>query len=253
MRITVLGKSPAVPDADGACSGYLVSEEGDVLVDCGTGVFSKLRSVCDPRAVKAVLITHVHADHIMDLLPYSHALSHVYGGGAKPLLLGPPGSTAVLGQIAAAFGMTGQIEDAFITREYDPDRTVPVAGLEVSFREVPHFIRAWACDLRAQNGKRFTFGADCGPNDEIPRLAKGTDLLMLEATEGTTPHAKLNVAHRGHLTAREAGELGRRAQAKRLVLTHFSDMLDGEAVRREGAAGFGNPIELAVAGASFEV
>ena len=64
MRITVLGKSPSWQDAAGACSGYLV-EEGDftLLLDCGNGVFSKLRRHCDYVDVDAVLITHLHADH----------------------------------------------------------------------------------------------------------------------------------------------------------------------------------------------
>ena len=44
MRLTVLGKSPSWQDAGGACSGYLL-EDGDttVLLDCGNGVFGKLR------------------------------------------------------------------------------------------------------------------------------------------------------------------------------------------------------------------
>ena len=48
LRITVLGKSPAWQDADGACSGYLVEEDDTcLLLDCGNGVFSKLRRFRD--------------------------------------------------------------------------------------------------------------------------------------------------------------------------------------------------------------
>ena len=77
MRITVLGKSPAWQDAGGACSGYLVEEDGYVLVlDCGNGVFSKLRRYREYVDVDAVLISHLHADHFLDLVPYSYALSY---------------------------------------------------------------------------------------------------------------------------------------------------------------------------------
>src|SRR3712207_5871817 len=109
MRLTVLGKSPSWQDAGGACSGYLV-EEGDtvVLVDCGNGVFSKLRQFRDYVDVDAVVISHLHADHFLDLVPYSYALTYaprqqpVPVGGypgtdspARPALHTPPQSTEV--------------------------------------------------------------------------------------------------------------------------------------------------------------
>ena len=54
MRITVLGKSPSWQDADGACSGYLVEDDGvRVLIDCGNGVFGKLRRFADYLDVDA--------------------------------------------------------------------------------------------------------------------------------------------------------------------------------------------------------
>ena len=77
MRITVLGKSPAWQDAGGACSGYLVEHEGtSVLLDCGNGVFAKLRSFIDYVDVNGVVISHMHADHCLDLIPYSYALTY---------------------------------------------------------------------------------------------------------------------------------------------------------------------------------
>src|SRR5437667_1747956 len=77
MRLTVLGKSPSWQDADGACSGYLIEEEGTaVLLDCGNGVFSKLRRFRDYTTVDAVVISHLHADHFLDLVPFSYALTY---------------------------------------------------------------------------------------------------------------------------------------------------------------------------------
>ena len=75
MRLTVLGKSPSWQDAGGACSGYLIEEDEFALVlDCGNGVFSKLRHYRDYVDVDAVLISHLHADHFLDLVPFSYAL-----------------------------------------------------------------------------------------------------------------------------------------------------------------------------------
>jgi len=73
----VLGRSPSWQDADGACSGYLVEDGGScLLVDCGSGVFSKLRRFRDYVDVDAVVITHMHADHFLDLIPFASALTY---------------------------------------------------------------------------------------------------------------------------------------------------------------------------------
>jgi ribonuclease BN (tRNA processing enzyme) len=73
--------------------------------------------------------------------------------------------------------------------------------------------------------------------------------LLIEAT---LPRPERD-GTRGHLTAHEAGEHGRGAAARRLVLTHYSDELDPELTRTEGADGFGAPVDLATEGAVYTV
>jgi ribonuclease BN (tRNA processing enzyme) len=251
--MTVLGKSPAMPDANGANSGYLIRHAGfTLLLECGNGVFGKLRGVCDPVEVDAVLITHLHGDHVLDLIPFSHALTYDHcGDDQRPELWAPPESERAFARLGAIFDVEGQIASAFAVTEYDPDRTLKIGPFSVSFCEVPHYVPAWACDLSSDDGRRLTFGADCGPNDAIVELARDTDLLMLEATEGPGPH--LGPAFRGHLTAAEAGEIARRAGPSRLLLTHYSDELDPTQVRAAGEAAFGGPVELAAEGGRYIV
>ena len=89
MRVTVLGKSPSWQDAAGACSGYLAQEQGaSVLLDCGNGVFSKLRRICDYVDVDAVVISHLHADHFLDLVPFSYALRYAHASSRCPWPVG---------------------------------------------------------------------------------------------------------------------------------------------------------------------
>jgi ribonuclease BN (tRNA processing enzyme) len=249
--MTVLGKSPAMPDANGANSGYLIRHAGfTLLLECGSGVFGKLRGVCDPVEVDAVLITHLHADHVLDVFTFSLALTYDHrGGGRRPELWAPPESERAFATLGAIFDAEQQISSAFVLAEYDPDRKLNLGPFNVNFCEVPHYVPAWACDLSCDDGRRLTFGADCGPNDAIVELARDTDLLMLEATEGPGPH--LGGAFRGHLTAAEAGELARRAGPGRLLLTHYSDQLDAAQVRAAGEAAFGGPVELAAEGAQY--
>ncbi len=249
----MLGKSPAWQDADGACSGYLV-EEGDacVLVDCGNGVFSKLRAARDYSVVDTVVISHLHADHFMDLIPYAYALSYsphpCAQAGRRPLLYAPPGGREAFRQVTGAWSAPELIENAFEVREYDPADTLGLGPLHVAFREVPHFVRAYAIRVTGPDGN-FTFSADCAPNAALPELARDTDLLLIEAAL-ELPELK---PPRGHLTPSEAGEHGQLAGARRLVLTHISNDIDPDWARAEAERTFGAPVEIAREGATYDV
>lgn len=249
----MLGKSPAMPDAGGAHSGYLVTHAGfTLLLDCGGGVFAKIREFADPAAIDAVLISHLHADHMLDLLPFSFALSAgLIGPQRQPPLWGPPGAAKAFKAYTEAVSMEDLINDGFWVREYDPARELKLGPLAIRFCSVPHYVPSWACDLRAPTGRRLTFGGDCGPNDALIQLARDTDLLMLEATEGVGPHT--GPALRGHLTAPEAGAMAHYAGARRLLLTHYSDQLDAEAVRQAAERAYGGRVELAVEQGRYEI
>ncbi len=163
MRLTVLGKSPSWQDAGGACSGYLVEENGTrVLLDCGNGVFAKLRERIDYVDVDAVVISHLHADHFLDLVPYSYALTyaprqqpvpvHVWPGTDNPAR---PGSARPARRARApsaawsgAWGNDDLIENAFdLTRvrprggarhRADPDAIPGGAPLHRDVRDELH-------------------------------------------------------------------------------------------------------------------
>jgi ribonuclease BN (tRNA processing enzyme) len=262
LQVTVLGKSPSWQDAAGACSGYLVQErELHLLLDCGNGVFSKLRSVVDYRSIGEVLISHLHADHFLDLVPFSYALANAVRAGApgdgsgeppaRPSLRLPAGGRAVLRRIVGSWGSEDLIDAAFAITEYDPDDVLTVGSLRVRFREVPHFIHSNAVELATggPDGQRFVFGADCAPNDGLVEFAREADLLMVEATLPTSEPGP----ERGHMTPREAGEHGAAAHARRLVLTHYSDEMDPSWAAAEAADGYGGRVELAHEGAVYEL
>lgn len=263
MRITVLGKSPAWQDADGACSGYLVQEgEYSLLLDCGNGVFSKLRNHIDYIDVDAVLVSHLHADHFLDLVPFSYALTYAprqqpvpvagwpgTSEPARPELYAPTGAGTMFSHIVSCWGNAELIADAFTLHEYEPRDELESGPFQIRFCEVPHFTTTFAIELRSAGGGRFTYSADCRPNEELVGFAQGTDLLLIE---GTLPRPE-RTGIRGHLTPGEAGDHGRRAGAKRLVLTHFSDELDPEWARAQAMETFDDDVDLAREGAVYEV
>lgn len=264
MKVTVLGKSPSWQDAGGACSGYLVeSDRAAVVLDCGNGVFSKLRRYRDYCKVDAVAISHLHADHFLDLVPYSYALTLAprqqpvpvdrwpgTDSPARPRLITPAGSREVYRRVVGAWGNEDLIESAFELEEYEPGATVEVGDLRLRFCEVPHFTTTFAVDFSSANsGGRLTYGADCGPGEEIVEIARDTDLLLIEAT---LPRPERD-DDRGHMTPAEAGDHARRAGARRVVLIHVSDELDELRVRSQASEAFGGEVSVAAEGAVYEV
>jgi ribonuclease BN (tRNA processing enzyme) len=265
VRVTVLGKSPSWQDADGACSGYLVQEaETCLLLDCGNGVFSKLRRFVDYVDVDAVVLSHLHADHFLDLVPFSYALTYAprqqpvpvdrwpgTDSPARPELHVPAGARDLFRRVVGAWGNEDLIENAFHLREYDSSETLEVGPLRIRFQPVPHFTATNAVEIASSldGGGRFTFGADHAPADELAAFARDTDLLLIEAT---LPRPERD-GPRGHLTPAEAGEHARAAGARRVVLTHFSDELGEEWARSEAESTFGGAVETAREGAVYEL
>ena len=264
MRITVLGKSPSWQDADGACSGYLVEHDDyAVLLDCGNGVFSKLRRFRDYTTVDAVVLTHLHADHFLDLVPYAYALLYAprqqpvpvdrwpgTSSPARPQLYSPRGAGETFRKVTGAWGQPDLLHDAFRQTEYSPSDELELGTLRVRFRHVPHYLPTCAVEIRASDaGGRFTYSADSSPSDELCAFARDTDLLLIEAT---LPRPERE-GPRGHLTPEEAGDHGRRAGARRLVLTHISDELDALWAAEQARVTFGEAVEVAAEGAVYEL
>ena len=158
-------------------------------------MFSKLRRFIDYVDVDAVVLSHLHADHFLDLVPFSYALTyaprqqpvpvHRWNGTddpARPVLHAPTGARDTFRRVCGAWGHEDLIEGAFDLREYDVSQTIAVGGMRLRFAEVPHYTRTHAIEVSANGSGRFVFGADTRPTDDLVAFAKGTDLLMVEAT-----------------------------------------------------------------------
>jgi ribonuclease BN (tRNA processing enzyme) len=254
VRLTILGKSPSWQDRDGACSGYLAEVgERPLLIDCGSGVFAKLRRHAAYEQVEAVVISHLHADHVLDLVPFAYALT--YGPrlrSSRPQLHVPPGSRDRLRRLCGSWGSETLIEDAFELIEYEPDAELALGDARLRFQPLPHYVPSNAIELRAAgSSERLVLSADCGPNDQLAAFARAAQLLVIESTLlDAEPQAEDPA---GHLTAAQAGAIGREAGVGRLVLTHFSDQLDRDTLRARAEAAFGRPVELAAEGAVHEI
>lgn len=253
MRLTVLGKSPAWTDAGGACSSYLVTDGAtSIVLDCGNGAFGKLRAQIDYRDVDAVVITHLHGDHLLDLVPFAYALTLGPGSDqrtGKPRLLAPGGAEAFFRRLTGTWEDADLIDDAFAIEEYEPGCSARLGEVAMRTHAVPHIGPTHAIELISPAGARLVFGADGRYSDELIAAASGATLLMAEATL-PDPDPTQDF----HMSAEEAGRLAREAGVGRLVLTHISDELDlDRSLSRARDAFRGGEVEVASEGAVYEI
>jgi ribonuclease BN (tRNA processing enzyme) len=253
MRLTILGKSPAWSDAGGACSSYLFQEgETTLVLDCGNGAFGKLRARVSYADVDAVVLSHLHGDHVLDLVPFSYALTLGPAGTVregKPRLIAPLGAGDFMRRLAGTWGDENLILDAFDLEEYEPESESRVGEIAVRSHPVPHIGPTHAIDLTSGSGARIVFGADGRYSDELTAAARGADLLVCEATLAEGGDGGEEV----HMTAEQAGRLAREAGVGRLVLTHVSDELDLTRTGEIAAEAFGGEVEVAAEGQTYEV
>jgi ribonuclease BN (tRNA processing enzyme) len=247
VELITLGTSAAAPAAGEATAGHLVRHaEGAILLDCGSGVLAALLEVIDLPQLHAIVISHLHPDHYLDLVPLRYAVA--YGNAEHgPRVFLPPGGDVFLKQLGYAIrGQTTFFHDVLALAEYDPDAPLAVAGFHLRFQRTRHDVPCFA--IAVEGAARLVYTADTGPSEEVARFVAGADLLLCEATYPAEADPAVTAAH---LRTVEAGELGRRAQ--RLVLTHFWPGYDREQLRQQAAAARGGPVELARRGARFRL
>ena len=216
MRLTVVGCSPTWPNPGSAQSGYLVEAGGNrLLLDCGPGVLSRLR-VAEPwPLIGGIVLSHLHLDHSGDLWAWLWGLLVGPGRGlAGPELWLPHGGRRELDRFAPAH----LFAQAFSLHEYEEDEPFTVAGFSLRARRVPHYdFSAFALRVE-RDGTVLAYSGDSAPSDALVDIARDADLFLCEATLAEPEQSSVA----GHLTASDAQDAARRANARRLVLTHRS-------------------------------
>jgi ribonuclease BN (tRNA processing enzyme) len=249
VELTVLGSSAAWPGAGLAASGYLLREDGfTAVLDLGTGTMSNLQLHVPHERLDAVLITHSHVDHCIDLHPlYMARLFHPEPLPTLPLYA-PPG---VFERVAGLEDSEGQrqMRRLFDVHDVEPGDGFEVGPLRVSTRLLPHWVPNAGMRIQS-DGRVLVYTGDTGPSDEIEALARDADLVVAEASwlpeqaEGRPPF---------HLTAGQAARHAARAGAGRLMLSHFWPGSDRDASREEAAGEFEGELLIAREGFSVEV
>ncbi len=246
MKLTVLGCYGPYPPAGGACSGYLVEiEEWKILLDCGNGVLSRLQNFIEPHQLDAVVLTHLHSDHISDcfILRYAIRTAFKQGRRNKPLPLYAPSRPAEDYE---------RLHDPGIFR-VQPIRdaeTLTFGPLQLSFLRTVHSVPCYAVKLTiADSPHRVVYSGDTEYFPDLLEFVHGASLFLCEANY---LQRDLLAEEKNHMSARQAGILAKKSGVKRLVLTHLLPYREREGYLTEASKEF-EAAELAQEGKVYQI
>ncbi len=259
MRLTVLGRSPARPNPGEACAGYVVEGGGSrILMDVGPGVVAQLLRRNTPDELDAVVISHMHTDHCLDLITLRYSYPWIDVAKHRLTVIVPPGAMGQLSELALGAGYANFFDKSFIFVEHDGKRPIEIGNLRLEPNETQHYVRTWGFRVTARGvdedpNKILAYSADTGPCDALPRIADGADLFLCEAALRSLKEDVPEPESRGHLLPLEAAEAARAAGAKRLLMTHIPVTDGGEWALSQARSVYDGPVEIAEPLRTYEV
>lgn len=237
MKLIILGNNGPYPCAGGACSGYLLrSDSGrtNLLIDCGTGTLANLAKHLDWDALDAVILSHLHFDHMSDMLPMQYVLQFHPRAEALPVYapLTPAPVRALLDVPAYAL---------------HPMEDVQIGEFSIRFFRGRHPVESHAMRIEC-DGAVFVYTGDTNEIENLDRFAANADLLLSDAGLSSADW-KLSAPH---LSAAGCGRLARSANVRRLLLTHLNPKYLPASLADEARMEFAN-VEIATIGAEYAI
>lgn len=226
--LTVLGGSAAGVGTGQGCAGYLVEQgTSGIVLDLGPDTLLELRKHVEMRSLDGIVISHLHMDHMLDLLAMRFALAYAPAPYTRrlPLWL-PPGGLVFFARAAEVFAWEGDgatfFTSIFDMHEYDPDRELTLGDFTLSFHRTEHSVPCWAMRVRSANASEsdLVYTADTANTRALEAFAQGARVLLSESTLPETPPPGTVRPH-PHSSAEEAADLAISAHAQTLVLTHI--------------------------------
>lgn len=250
MRVTVVGCSGSYPTVGNSGSCYLIEHAGTrVLLDLGSGAFGALAEHLDvlhDDALHAVILSHLHADHMVDMAAMHVARTHRPSGPMPPLpVWGPEGTAQRIADVAGA--SRTNVERRFTISELADGQGVQIGSLDIRFRLMRHSVDAFAVRIEG-DGIACVYSGDTAMNDALIDIARDADVALIEAT-WPEPGPRESAWPEGvHLSGREAGQVARRAQVRHLVLTHHAPWAERDRIVEQARESFSGTVTSAFPG-----
>ena len=237
LTVTVLGCSGSYAAPGNPCTGYLVRSDGaSVLLDCGPGTLGPLQEAMDLAELSAIVTTHCHPDHWLELPVIRNVFIWFVPRSGVPVY----GTAETRAMDRAITVMRSGKSDPLAWAVIDASSDVTIGDQRWSFALTDHPVETLAARVDA-GGRSFAFSSDTGPGWDFRTLGEGIHVAMCDASHGRE--------HEGegipHMSAREAAAAAAAARAERLVLTHLAPGCDPDAQLAEASAVFDGDVEVA--------
>jgi len=246
VKLTVVGCAPSYTVRAGRSSSSYLVEHGStrIVLDLGAGSFPETWRYTSFGEVAAVFISHMHADHNVDLIPLRHWVKYA-NRGYGPALYGPTELRARIGQYQAEPDFLSDLHGEPLA-----PRTFAVGDLRIEAGRVTHIPDSFAFRVSAAKGggAGLVYSGDCAAEEDLLPLLREGDVLLSEAAWGA---GKIEVPI--HMSAAQAGEAAARGGARKLILTHILDDRPESAARAAAAKVFAGDIDLAEPGLEVEI
>ncbi len=244
MKITVVGCWGGYPKANEASSGYLLEHDDfRLLIDCGSGVLSKLQNLISPGELDGVILSHYHADHIADIGVLQHArLIQSIIGDPLPCL-------PIYGHNLSKQEFP-KLTYKEITKgiAYQSNKTLTMGPFKIRFLQTEHPVPCFA--MRIEAGEKVVlYTADTSFKEELIGFCQDANLLLCECNL----YGDLDGKTAGHMTSFDAGTLANRANVKRLVLTHLPHFGNLQQLVNEASQFYQGNISLAAQDMSIQI
>jgi ribonuclease BN (tRNA processing enzyme) len=236
--LTVLGAGPAWSNRPGSSgAAYLVRAGATaILLDLGQGSFPRLADAIEPSSVDAVLISHLHPDHFIDLIPLRHYLAYQMVPPQRLRVVAPAG---LAGRIDALHDQPGF---TLVALDCEPFPATPFAigALTIEARRITHTANSHAVRLGTADGAGLVYSGDCGAAGDLAPLIRAGDTLLVEVSFGAGPVPTGAL----HLDAPAIAGLVHSTRPGRVLLTHLQMGLDREAPVRIVSDAMDGPVAL---------
>ncbi len=213
----MLGTGVGIPQPGRSQAAVLMENSEPLLFDCGAGTLLRLDQAGVPLApLDTVVLTHLHLDHVSDLLALANA--RYLSGQTGLVIFGPQGTDLWFRLLQSAYPNLEKMQ--FVVHELSPMDSFSIKGFDIFAEEARHSVTALAYRLEAEE-KVVVYSGDTEPSARVAALAEGADLLIHECSF-PEPFDVTN-----HSTPLKLGNVLRCQGVKRVVLTHLYPQAEG--------------------------